>query len=226
MEVARTTPWYDPADPDRPDDPAESTPGSKEWLDRAQRAIGMQASAEGEIAAALRWTPGKAGWELARAQMLVERLPEVFAVLAAGRIDRPKADVFAEYLDPERTRLTRAQIDRLITRFLPPAEKWTRRQLAARLLRAILAIDPQAARDRYRQAVRERGVTCYLHEDSATAIITADGLPPEEATAACARLDRLADTIQRAGHPGRVRQISTDLFLGMLDGRWHGHTEE
>jgi hypothetical protein len=63
----------------------------------------------------------------------------------------------------------------------------------ARLLRAILAIDPDAARDRCRHAVRDRGVSCYLHESTATAIITADGLPPDEANAACARLDRLAD---------------------------------
>ena len=132
--------------------------------------------------------------------------------------------MFAEYLDPER--LTSAQIERLVTRFLPPAQKWTRRQLAARLLRAILAIDPQAARDRYRQAVRERGVSCYLHEGSGTAVLTADGLPPDEASAACARLDRLAEKVERAGHPGRLRQIAADLFLGMLDGRWTGWTEE
>ncbi len=67
----------------------------------------------------------------------------MYAALTEGRIDRPKADVFAEYLKSEHTRLTRAQIDRLITRFLPPAEKWTRRQLAARQLRAILAIHPK-----------------------------------------------------------------------------------
>ena len=72
LEVARTTPWNDPVDPAGSADPA---PGSTEWLDRAERTIGLQASAEGEIAAALRWTPGKAGWELARAQLLVERLP-------------------------------------------------------------------------------------------------------------------------------------------------------
>jgi hypothetical protein len=69
-------------------------------------------------------------------------------------------------------------------------------------------------------------VICYLHEDTATAIITADGLPPDEATAACARLDRLAEKVERAGHPGRLRQISADLFLGMLDGRWSGWTEQ
>ena len=88
-----------------------------------------------------------------------------------------------------------------------------------------MAIDPHAARDRYRQAVRERGVSCYLHEGSATAMITADGLPPDEAAAACARLDRLAAKVERAGHPGRLRQIAADLFLGMLDGRWSGWTE-
>ena len=212
LEVARTTPYFGS------DDPATQGPGRPRAGRRRSRT-----AAEGEIAAALRWTPGKAGWELPRAQTLVQRLPAVYAALAAGLIDRPKADVFAEYLDPER--LTRAQIGRLVTRFLPPAQKWTRRQLAARLLRAIVAIDPHAARDRYRQAVRERGVSCYLHEGSATAVITADGLPPDEAAAACARLDRLAAKVERAGHPGRLRQIAADLFLGMLDGRWSGWTE-
>jgi hypothetical protein len=125
LEVARTTPWYEPPagasgsapDAERPAEPPVA------WLTRAEWAVTVLESAEGEIAAALRWTPGKAGWELARAQVLVERLPEVFAALAAGRIDRPKADVFAEYLGPER--LTGPQIQRLVTRFLPPAEKWT-----------------------------------------------------------------------------------------------------
>jgi hypothetical protein len=121
MEVARTTAWYEP-----PAGPSAATPDAEQpdeppvvWLTRAQRAVAVLESAEGEIAAALRWTPGKAGWELARAQTLVNELPSVYAALTAGRIDRPKADVFAEYLNPEHTRLTRAQIDRLITRFLP-----------------------------------------------------------------------------------------------------------
>ena len=70
------------------------------------------------------------------------------------------------------------------------------------------------------------GCPVYLDPETATATITADGLPPAEASAACARLDRLAATVLRAGHPGRRHQITADLFLGMLDDRWHGHTEQ
>jgi hypothetical protein len=74
--------------------------------------------------------------------------------------------------------------------------------------------------------VRRRGVFCYLGPETATATITAEGLPPDEAAAACARLDRLAEQVLRAGHPGCRHQITADLYLGMLDGRWHGHTEQ
>ena len=190
VEVARTTPYFGPDDP------------AIKWTSTAERVVEIQEWAEGEIAAALRWTPGKAGWELRHAHRLIDILPAVHAALTAGRIDRQKADVFVGYLDPESTSLTRAQIDRLVEQFLPPAETWTRRQLAARLLRAIIAIDPDAARARYQRAVRGRGVICQLDEETGTAMISAGGLPPHEATAACARLDRLAATVQRAGHPG------------------------
>jgi hypothetical protein len=190
VEVARTTPYFGP------DDPAST------WTSAAERAAEDQEWAEGEIAAALAWTAGKAGWELRHAHRLLDVLPAVHAALSAGRIDRQRADVFVDYLNPETTTLSRAQIDRLVEQFLPPAEQWTRRQLAARLLRAIIAIDPDAARARYQRAVRDRGVVCQLDEESGTAMVTGAGLPPDEATAACARLDRLADTIQRAGHPG------------------------
>jgi hypothetical protein len=149
LEVARTTPWHEPPadasapapESEKPDEPPV------QWLTRAERTMAVLESAEGEIAAALRWTAGKAGSELRRAQTLVDELPAVYAALAAGLIDRQKADVFVEYLDPQSSALSRAQIDRLVTLFLPPAQKWTRRQLAGRLLRAILAIDPGAGSD-------------------------------------------------------------------------------
>jgi hypothetical protein len=40
----------------------------------------------------------------------------------------------------------------------PPASGWTTGQLAARLLRAIIAVDPDHARRRYEKAVREREI--------------------------------------------------------------------
>ena len=56
--------------------------------------------APGEIAAALTWTHRTADWELGLADVVVRHLPDVFAALSAGRIDRGKAVVFAQHLDP------------------------------------------------------------------------------------------------------------------------------
>ena len=43
---------------------------------------------------------------------------------------------------------------------------------------------------------------------------------------ACARVDRLAEAAKRAGRPGRVGQIAADVYLGLLDGRFDGSSEE
>ena len=52
-----------------------------------------------EIAAGLTWTPTAADRELAFALVLRE-LPLVYAALRRGEIDRGKAKVFADHLDP------------------------------------------------------------------------------------------------------------------------------
>ncbi|WP_300007716.1 HNH endonuclease signature motif containing protein [Pseudonocardia sp.] len=197
---------------------SRAVPGS------AERAAAPQEWAAGEIAAALTLTAGSAGWELSFAETLVTALPLVHAALAAGRIDRAKARVFADHLGPDVCELTGAQVAALCGRFLPMAPALTARQLAARILRAVLAIDPGAAARRYRRAVRERGVSLYLGRDGAATLV-GDGLPAAEAAAAAARLDRLAATARRAGCPGGLAAISADLYLGMLDGSFHGLAE-
>lgn len=93
----------------------------------------------------------------------------------------------------------------------------------ALLRRMVIAVDPDAAARWYRKGVRDRGVTAYPAADGT---ITAHGLPPDEAEAACRRIQRLAAAAKRAGHPGRIGQIRADLFLGLLDGRFHGMTVE
>ncbi|MBV9312962.1 MAG: DUF222 domain-containing protein, partial [Pseudonocardia sp.] len=181
------------------------------------------ARAAGEIAAALTWTPSVADRELDHATSLIDTLPQVYTALLAGRIDRAKAVVFIELLSC--AQLEPEQLDALCAEFVPKAPGLTTRQLAARLQRAILAIDPEFARRRYREATRRRGVTYWLNTDG-TVTVAGHGLDPGEATAACARLDRLAVAARRAGHPGGRQQISADLYLGMLDGRFAGLTED
>jgi hypothetical protein len=50
--------------------------------------------------------------------------------------------------------------------------------------------------------------------------------PPNQAAAACARIEDLARAAKRAGHPGRVGTLRADLYLGLLDGRWQHLTRD
>jgi hypothetical protein len=198
-------------------------------LDTAEavaRAAEQQEWAAPEIAAALTWTTGAADRELALAPALVERLPLVQAALRRGNIDRSKARVFVEYLDPAHGDTTEEQAQALCERYLPPAPGLNTRQLSDRLHRAVQAIDPALRRRRYERAVQARGVALYLDPRTGTATLVGNGLPAHEAAAAAARLDRLVETAKRAGHPGTRPQISADLYLGMLDGSFHQLTEE
>ncbi len=180
--------------------------------------------ASSEVAAALTWTSRSADRELDLAQVVVRALPQVFAALWAGEIDRGKAVVFAGHLDPAHG-VTPEQAAVICARLLPIAPKLTTAQLRGRLWRAVLAIDPGWARRRYTRAVRGRAVAAVLADDG-TVTITGSGLPADEAAVACARVDRLAEAARRAGHPCRAGQIAADVYLGLLDGRFHGLSEE
>ena len=187
------------------------------------RAAEVAAWASSEVAAALTWTSRTADRELDLAQVVVRALPQVFAALWAGNIDRGKAVVFAGYLDPT-CGVTAEQAAVICARLLPVAPGLTTAQLRGRLWRAVLAIDPDWARRRYTRAVRGRAVTAVLADDG-TVALTGSGLPADEAAVACARVDRLAEAAKRAGHPGRLGQIAADVYLGLLDGRFHGLSE-
>jgi hypothetical protein len=178
-----------------------------------------------EIAAGLTWTPTAADRELGFATALVERLPLVHESLRRGHLDRGKARVFVEYLDPANGDLTEAQARRLCERFVPQAPGLTTKQLSDRLFRALHAIDPELRRRRYQRAVQQRGVALYLDPRTGTATLVGNGLPPDEAAAAAERIDRLVEAAKRAGHPGRRAQISADVYLAMLNGSVHGLTE-
>src|ERR671919_510440 len=179
-----------------------------------------------EIAAGLTWTPTAADRELSFATALVERLPLVHESLRHGHLDRGKARVFVEYLDPANGELTDQQARRLCEKFVPQAPGWTTKQLSDRLYRALHAIDPELRRRQYERAVQERGVALYLDPRTGTATLVGNGLPPDEAAAAAERIDRMVEATKRAGHPGRRAQISADLYLGMLNGAFHGLSED
>lgn len=176
--------------------------------------------ADSEIAAALTFTARRAQAELELARQLCGRLVRVWQALGEGQIDIHKARVFADYL----AELTDQQITRILDRLLGQAPRLTPGQLAARLLREVQAVDQDYTRRRYERAVRDRGVWGYLAADG-TAVLSAHGLSPAEAAAAAERLERLAEMVRDAGHPGTLHQLRADLFVRLLDGRFTGYDQ-
>lgn len=172
-----------------------------------------------EVRAALTWTRRHADRETDLAHSLVEGLPLVQHAVWAGQIDRGRAAVFAEHLAD----LTSEQAESICRALLPQAGRLTTGQLAARLLRMIIQVDPRHYERRYRKAVRDRRVVGYL-DPNGTATITATGLPAAEAAAALDRVDDLARATRRAGHPGTLDQLRADIVLGLLDGTLHHRT--
>ncbi|MBP2365408.1 HNH endonuclease signature motif containing protein [Pseudonocardia parietis] len=170
-----------------------------------------------EIRAALAWTRRAAESESDLAIVLVEQLPQVQTALWQGRIDRAKARVFAQHL----AELPVDQSDAVCAAVLPHAPRLTTGQIAERIKRLILELDPAYHEHRYRKAIRDRQVVAYLSADG-TAVITAGGLPADEAAAAWERLDALARAARHDGHPGTLDQVRADLVLGLLDGSLHG----
>jgi hypothetical protein len=202
--------------PDRP--PAANRP---DQADLAWQAMGSWHWATHQISAALTFSGRRTDDEYGVARQLVGELPLVWEALSAGRLDPPKAKVFARYL----INLTAAQSELICRRLLPRAPRWTTGQLAHRLLREILAIDPTYSRRRYEKAARERGVWGYIAEDG-TAVLAGHGLSPTEAAAAAERLEQLAAAVRAAGHPHTEVQLRADLFIRLLDGRYTGFTTE
>jgi hypothetical protein len=82
------------------------------------------------------------------------RMPAVLSALDTGRIDRSKAWVFADLCAD----LTPEQAETVCSRLLSDAERLTTGELAARIKKLAIALDPEWATRRYATAVRERNV--------------------------------------------------------------------
>ncbi|WP_169736676.1 HNH endonuclease signature motif containing protein [Pseudonocardia spinosispora] len=179
-------------------------------------AVGSEQYASDEVRAALTLSRSRARAECDFAQVLCLELPAVHAAMVAGLIDRDRAMVFTHYLAGLPEDLTAA----VIVRVLPIAPGLTTGQLRARILKLIITVEPERAEDQYEQALADRMVVGYL-DSAGTATVTATGLPPDEAAAATERIAKLAADAKRAGHRGRIDQLRADIFLRLLDGRFH-----
>jgi len=146
--------------------------------------------------------------------------PRVAAALRSGAIDRQRAIVITEGCFG----LTDEQAAQLVDEVLPTAHEVNANGLRDRVRRVAIALDPAWAERRYRDQIQHRRVIAYLRDDG-TAVISAQGLPADQAMAACARVVALAARAKRAGAAASVDHLRTEVFAGLLDGRFHGMSQ-
>ena len=186
--------------------PTDRAPYSARWA-----GVGSEYAPD-EVGVALHLARGTACARIGLACRLLATLPETHALWETGRIDTAKAravDDATWMLAPE---LARAVQDRVLSR----APEQTLAQLKAALARAVLAVDPDGAEQRHRQARRDRRVVISPEADgmaSLWALLTAT-----QAAGAFSWLTRLA----RGLGPDDPRGMDTrraDILAALLSGQ-------
>jgi hypothetical protein len=166
-----------------------------------------------EIAAALTLTC-RAADRLVSLAAGVTRLPAAAGALAAGKIDLPRAAVFADEL-AGLDDIAAAAIAAMVA---GEAAGLTTSRLRDRLHREVLALDPAAARRRREKAEKDARVECWAEPSGAWSMAGRD-MPPAGVLAADKRLDADARALQAAGAGGTLEQLRGAVFLARLNGQ-------
>lgn len=140
--------------------------------------------------------------------------PEVWQSLWAGQISLSKARTICEQIDHLDVAAAR-QVARIA---LERAPRQTTGQLAARLRKLVIEVDPDSAAHRYQEAVKERMVVLDGN-DTGTANLRGLELPVAEANAAMRRIDHLARKAKTADDERTIDQVRADIFLDLLNGK-------
>lgn len=140
------------------------------------------------------------------------RLPEVADALAAGVVDRPKAEALIDA-----GRLPDDLRREVVAGVLPDAEHLTAPQIRARMRRAEIEADPDGTEERHRAARAERFVRLELVDD-AMAYLTAY-LPADDAARAFAAIDEAGFAMRRApGEERRLDECRADALTALVTG--------
>jgi hypothetical protein len=140
--------------------------------------------------------------------------------MLAETLDEPRARAFVEWTQG----LTDAQAETVCEQLLPEAAGLMVGELIDRIKRACLAIDPEWAAKKYREAVRTRRVAGSRNPDG-TANLGGYQQPIDRIAAASEHIDTLARACKRAGDKRTIDHIRSDLFLGMVDGTFEALTD-
>ncbi|HEY2580146.1 MAG TPA: DUF222 domain-containing protein [Streptosporangiaceae bacterium] len=166
-----------------------------------------------EVGTALTLTRMAGQAELDLALDLADR-PAITAALESGRIDLAKARILVSMICP----LQRVHADAVESAVLPLAPGLTTGELRAALLRAILAVDPDAARRRQEASQKDARVERWT-EPEGTATLAGRYLPPAEVLAADKRLCAIAKSWKKQGAQGGMDLLRAHVYLALLLGQ-------
>jgi len=179
---------------------------------------GATEGAAAEIRVSLHLTRRAADRDLALALALRRRLPAVGALLAEGVIDLPRARVMV--FTTEHLPVVSAR--RVVAAVVDEAPHLTTGQLAARIRRLCLEVDPDGAACRYRDAVTHRRIVTQPTPDGTVDLLGLD-LPPDRVAAATDRIEALARSLRRDGETRTMDQLRADVTLDLLCGTGTAH---
>ena len=165
-----------------------------------------------ELSALLHLSNRGAELELGRALSLL-RLPPVHSALRRGVLDLYRAETIVSH-----TGHLRAEDARWVSeQVLSEAPGLTASQIRVRTQRLCYLADPEEAKLRYGEAVKNRYVSVAGNE-LGTASLQGHDLPPHRAEAAYKRLTRLARKLKKKGEERTMDQLRADLLLELLLG--------
>ena len=168
-------------------------------------------AASAEIRAALCLTRRAADTELDLAITLRRRLPAVWAAFSAGDLDVRRARTIAHGTE----HLTQTAAQHVADLILPDAVDLTTGQIAARLRKLCITINPNDAAERYETAVEDRHVELRSDPDG-TAQLVGLNLAPDRATEAADRINRIAQQLKTSHENRTIDQLRADVFLDLL----------
>jgi Domain of unknown function (DUF222) len=179
---------------------------------------GMEATAL-ELRAALRLTRRMAGIEIEFADNLKHRLPAVGVALGSGMIDPRRARVLVNGT----LHLSETQARKVVEKVMDRAGELTTGELAARVRKLCLAIEPEEAKQRYETAIEQRRLAQEATLEG-TANITLFDVSPDRAAQAFSRINKIAKTLHVSGETRTMDQLRADIALDLLTGTHRSKT--
>ena len=171
--------------------------------------------AAAEVGAALHFSPMAAQRRVCQAVEFAVDLPSTLRALEEGSIDRGRSLTIAERTQNLPVELRR----RVELAVLPKATTRTPGQLRGIVDRAVISVDPAAAKKRHERAVAQRNVTHRAAEDG-MGVFRAE-LSADKAQLAYSVIDQLAYQLKRtnlsACDPRGVGALRADVFSDLID---------